>query len=379
MMDGGNIMQYQRCTRCVMDNESDDSITFLNDGTCNYCNDVLNRKDKEYFSGEEGKRYIENLAQKIKEDCKEDRFDCMVGISGGLDSSYVLYLGYKIGLRMLAIHVDDGYDTDIAKNNIKKLCKAANVKLLTVKPDAEQYNDLILSFIKASVPNLCAPQDNILFAALDRYAEKNKIKYMLSGRNFAHECILERGKDNINVCDKKHIVAIHKLYGTKPIDKLPMITLWRRYIFSRYFAKAKSINILNYVNYDFDKVLTDLNDFCGFEYYGGKHYESVLTRFLQCYYLPVKYQEDKRKSHFSSLIVNGQMDRDEAIEKLKTNPYINSGMWKDDLNFIADRCSVEKDILFALIGLPARWHREYPHSVLNELSPLARRFRHYLG
>lgn len=372
-------MKYQRCTRCIMDNESDDSITFASDGTCNYCNDVLERKDKEYFPNNKGKEYLLNLAKKIKADCKNDKYDCMVGVSGGLDSSYVLYMGHKMGLRMLAVHVDDGYDTETAKENISKLCRAADVHIENIVPDAEQYNDLILAFVKASVPDLCMPQDNILFAALDKFAAENNIKYMLSGRNFAHECILERGKDTVNICDKKHVLAIHKRFGTKGIDKLPLISLWQRYIFSRYFAKAKSINVLNYINYNFDKAIKDLGEFCGFTYYDGKHYESILTRYLQCYYLPVKYHEDKRKSHFSSLIVNGQMSREEALDRIKSNPYIESGLCIEDEKYIANKCNVSEKEFFSLIKRSPKRHLEYPNSVLNKFAPIARKMRRFLG
>lgn len=372
-------MSYRICTRCVMDNLSDESITFKENGTCNYCNDVLSRKDLEYFPNDTGKAKLMELVNQIKEDCKDDKYDCMVGVSGGLDSSYVIYLGYKMGLRMLAVHIDDGFDTETATKNIHALCEKAKVKLIEIKPDAEQYNDLVLSFVKASVPNLAFPQDNILFACLYKYARENKIKYSLTGFNFAHECILERGKGNVNALDKTHLIAIHKRFGSKPIDKLPIMSLSQRYIFSRYFTKVKSVKPLNYIDYNVEKALKELNDFCGFEYYGGKHYESILTRYLQCYYLIEKYKEDKRKSHYSSLIVNGQMTRDEALEKLKTNPYIDSGLYQKDVSFIANKLGISEQEFNEYINRPPKREADYPNSVLNKMAPLARKLRHFLG
>ena len=372
-------MMYKRCTRCVMDNESDQSITFLSDGTCNYCNDVLSRKNQEYFPNEEGKSKLESIISKIKEDCKDDPYDCMVGVSGGIDSSYIIYLGYKYGLRMLAIHIDDGFDTPTAVENLRKLCEKAEVKLVSVQPDPEQYYDLTLSFFKASVPNLAFPQDNILLAALDEYAKKNNIKYSLSGANFAHECILERGENPVNAADAVHLKAIQKKFGTKKIDKLPKMTLMRKYIGSKFFSKVKTIKPLNYIDYNLEKALKDLNEFCGFEYYGGKHYESVLTRYLQCYYLPMKYNLDKRKSHFSSLIVNGQMSREDAIEKLKTNPYLESELFAQDEMLIAEKCGISVGKLREFVNRSALPEAYYPCSVLNKAAPIARRFRRVIG
>lgn len=371
-------MGYQRCTRCVMDNASDENIIFDKDGHCNYCNDTFNRMNSEYFPDERGKRKLDEIMARIKSEGRGKEFDCLVGISGGVDSSYIIYLGHLYGLRMLAVHIDDGMDTEIAKKNIADLCEKASVKLINIRPDKEQYADLILSFIKASVPNLAMPQDNILFKELYEITKHYKIKYSLIGVNFAQESILERSL-NINTSDSRHIKYIHKRFGSKPINKLKIQSLFESYLKRKYFSPVTKIAPLNYLDYNLEKALKELNEFSGYTYYGGKHYENILTRFLQCYYLPVKYKFDKRKSHFSSLIVSGQMTRDEAIDCLSKPAYISEEMRLNDMNFIADYLGVSNEKFQELIELAPKFHSDYPCSVLNKFAPLARYFRKYLG
>jgi len=360
-----------------MDNESDKTISFIEDGTCNYCNEALKRMPLEYYPSNEGKAKLDEIMNTIKIDSQDNKYDCIVGVSGGLDSSYVLYLGHLYGLRMLAVHVDDGLDTEIAQNNIKNICDKTKTDLVLVKPDFDQYKDLLLSFIKASVPNLAMPQDNIIIKAMHNACLKHKIKYSLSGVNFSMESILERSS-GVNACDKKHIIAIHKIYGNKPIKNLFLTSLFERYVLFNVSNDVKVIKPLNYIEYDFNKTLSTLSDFCGYVYCGGKHYESILCRFLQCWYLPEKYNFDKRKSHFSSLIVSGQMTREEAISSLSKPAYISEELKEYDFNYLANYFGLKREDFDLLISAPPKQHTDYPISNLNTLAPLARRFRKYL-
>lgn len=366
------------CSRCVMDNESDTTITFLSDGTCNYCNDTLIRKDNEYFPNEKGKQKLDQVMAEIKKGGIGKQYDCMVGVSGGVDSSYIIYLGHQYGLRMLAIHIDDGFDTDIAQNNIKNLCEKAKVDLVTIKPDKLQFADLTKAFLHASVPNLALPQDNLLLAALNDAAEKYNIRYSLSGANFALESILERST-NVNAADKKHIIEIHKQFGEDKINKLRLFSLYERYIKNKYFNKVEKIYPLNYIDYNLNKALEELKFFCDYNYYGGKHYESILTRFLQCYYLPVKYKIDKRKSHYSSMIISGQMTREEALERMKSPLYTSEELRESDFNFISDYLGLSREAFEKAIALPPKQHSDYPISGLNKFASLARKLRKFLG
>lgn len=369
-------MEYKRCSRCVMDNASDHSISFDENGHCNYCNDVINRMPNEYFPN--GKDKLEAMVKMIKEDGKGKEFDCIVGVSGGLDSSYIVYLGHKYGLRMLAVHIDDGLDTEISQQNVKNLCEKAGCKLIYIRPDKEQYADLTLAFLKAAVPNLAIPQDNILLRELHEITKRYNIKYSLHGGNFAQECILERST-GINALDKTHIRAIHKRFGTKPINKLNIAGLMTYYIGYRYFSPVTTFRPLNYIDYNKKKALADLKEFCGYNYYGGKHYESILTRFMQCYYLPKKYGFDKRKSHFSSLIVTGQMTREEALEALEKPMYVSEELKEQDLNFLANYFGLSRSEFDRIVDLPAKQHSDYPKSWMEHLEPTARKFRKYIG
>lgn len=369
----------ERCHRCVMDNECDSTFRLDENGFCNYCTDTVNRMPAEYFPNAAGRKMLDEMMSKIKADGKDRKYDCMVGVSGGVDSSYVLYLGHRYGLRMLAVHIDDSLDTDIAIKNIRNICSKTNTELVMVKPpDLNQYKDLIRSFFLARVPNLALPQDNIIASASNDSAKKHNVKYNLSGGNFALECILERRK-GVNALDTKHIRAIHKRFGLGNIDTLRFATFFEEYIYSRYFNQTNKVLPLNFIDYNLKRALRELSDFCDYNYYGGKHHESILTRFLQCYYLPVKYNFDKRKSHFSSMIVSGQMTREEALEELSKDPYMNDELKDFDFNFIAGYLDMTRKEFDDLLSLPAKDHQDYPVSVINNFAGIARKFRKHLG
>lgn len=366
------------CKRCVMD-ETDDTIKFDDNGFCNYCTEALKRKSLEYYPTKEGHIKLQQKIEKIKRNCKDLDYDCMIGISGGLDSSYVLYLAYQYGLRPLAIHIDDGLDTEIAKKNIENLCDATHTKLIRVIPDEREYKDLIKAFFLASVPNIAMVQDNILFASLNKIIKKNKIRYDLTGVNFAMESILQRSKNGVNSNDIKNIKAIHKEFGQIKLKKTKFLNFFEAYIGMRYFNKVEKVMPLNYIDYNLQVVIRELQDFCNYDYYGGKHHESVLTRFLQCYYLPVKFSYDKRKSHYSSLIVSGQMTRDEALEKLKKEHYESEDLKQKDFQALADFLEMSESEFIEMITLPPKEHKDYSFSALNNLAPLARKLRKHLG
>lgn len=367
------------CNRCVMDNESDKTFVLDKSGFCNYCTDTLTRMSKEYFPNGRGRKMLDELMDRIKKDGAGRQFDCMVGVSGGVDSSYVLYLGYKYGLRMVAVHIDDGLDTDVATENIRNVCLKTKTELMTVKPpDLNQYKDLIRAFFLARVPNVAMPQDNIIASASNDAAKRYRVMYNLSGGNFALECILERNT-GVNALDTKHIRAIHKMFGCGSISALRLATFFEEYIHGRYLNKVSKILPLNFIDYNLKTAIRELAAFCDYQYYGGKHHESRLTRFLQCYYLPVKYRFDKRKSHFSSMIVSGQMTRAEALAELAKEPYLNEQLKNDDFNFLADYLAMSRKEFDDLLAMPPKFHHDYPVSQMNNFAGLARKFRKYLG
>ena len=350
---------YQICKRCVMDTAGDPKITFDENGFCNYCTEALS-----LLEDAKGRGSIEELFSRIKKNCAGQKYDCLVDVSGGLDSSYIIYLGHKYSLRMLGVHIDDGLDTEIAKKNIAKLCEKAGVELITLRPDKEQYRDLTLSFFKAAVPNLAIPQDNLILAALNDATKKYKIKYLLHGGNLAMESILQSG-NTYTAADDRHIRAIQRRFSGKPINKLRLLSTFEDSILRRLRRDVITVRPLNLIDYRFDTALKELNDFCGYEYYGGKHHESILTRFMQGWYLPEKFGVDKRKSHLSSLMISGQLTREQALKELRHSGYESEEVKQADFNALAQFLGISRAEFDALIALPVHSHDEYPKSFIS--------------
>lgn len=350
-------MNYQVCNRCVMDNKSDKTIRFDEKGVCNYCTEAFDQiNTTTYFPNEQGRQKLEELIEKIKFDNRDKEYDCLMGISGGLDSSYLAYLGYKWGLRMLAVHIDDGFDTDISQKNVRRLCEAANIDLRIIKPDKEQYYSLIKAYMRAGVPDLAVPQDNILLAFLHDVAKDSGVKYFLSGGNFALECILQKG-NTYNAMDVVNIKDINKKYGINKIDKLKFISSYKKYLLQK---KGVIVNVrpLNYIDYNMKKAYEELKDFCGFEYYGGKHLENIFTAFVQLYWLPKKFNVDKRTSHLSSMIVSGQLSRDDALKELE-NPIYDESLMNSYIEYIKKELRITDDEFDDIMASPTHQHCDY--------------------
>lgn len=351
-------MGYQRCTRCIMDNAGDSQITFDADGVCNYCTDALAKMETIYFPNEMGKQKIEEMLKVVKERNKDKAYDCIMGISGGLDSSYLAYLGYTWGLRILAVHIDDGYDTPISKANIKRLCEKANIELRTITPDAEQYNALIRAYMRAGVPNIAVPQDDILFAFLYDTLVKEDLKYFMSGSNFALEGVLQ--KDHIfPAYDTTNIFDIFKKNKDEgdSIEKLKFISFHKRNM-QQKIGKIVTLTPLNYVDYNRDRAFKELSDFCGYEYYGRKHLENYLTAFVQLVWFPKKFNVDKRTSHLSSMIVSGQMTRDEAL-RLMDEPLYDKKMMEEYIDLIKKNLHLTDKEFDDIMVAPVHKHEEY--------------------
>lgn len=351
------MQNIQVCNRCVMDNRSDDSIVFDEKGNCNYCNKALLNMPYVYFPDEVGERKLASLVERLKKENKNKQYDCLMGISGGLDSSYLAYLGaMKWGLRILAVHIDDGYDTDVTKNNLQKLCDATNIEFLIIKPDKKQFNELTRAFVLAGVPNLAMPQDNVLFACLYNCAKEHGIKTFLSGGNFALECILQKSNTH-DAYDLRNIKDINRRFGRGDIDKLPLISVLKKAIVS-HILHIESPRPLNYIEYNRERALQELHDFCGFEYYGSKHLENILTRFVQLYWFPTKFNVDKRKSHLSSMIISGQMTRARALEILE-EPLYNKNDMEKDIEFILTQLDLSRYEFDQIIAQPPKQHTDY--------------------
>jgi len=355
--------EFQRCSRCVMDNSSDDTITFDSNGYCNYCTEALSQIGQVYFPNKDGEERLQELITRLKRENKNKQYDCMMGLSGGLDSSYLAYLGaVKWGLRIIAAHVDDGYDTEISKRNINKLCESAKIDLINIKPDEKQFNELTRAYMLAGVPNLAVPQDNILFAYLYKFAKQQKLRTFLSGGNFALECILQRG-NTIDAFDVCNIKDINKRFGREKLDKLQLISNFQRDI-DMVLLHIESPRPLNYIDYNKKRAIKELNEFCGFEYYGGKHLENTLTKFIQVYWLYNKFNVDKRTSHLSSMIVSGQLSRDDAITLLQEPLYDEKEMEKE-IDFILKKLDLSRDEFNQIMKNSSKKHTDYKTSKYN--------------
>lgn len=348
---------YQRCTRCVMDNSSDPYIVFDQEGKCNYCNNAIKQiKTTTYFPDKEGEKKLDTLLKRIQQEGRNKKYDAIMGISGGLDSSYLTYLGYKWGLRILLVHIDDGFDTDISKRNLKKLIRRTNFDYKIIKPDEKQYCALTKAYMKAGVPDIAIPQDNILFAYIYNYMRYNKIKFFLSGGNFALESILQKG-NTFTAYDIKNIKDIHKKCGTEPINKLEFISSYKK-IFYHKILGIESPRPLNYIDYNRNKAFKELKDFCDFEYYGRKHLENILTMFIQLYWFPKKFNVDKRTSHLSSMIVSGQMTRKEALKELEEPLYSEIEM-ENCISIIKKKLNISDLEFEKIMNASTHQHREY--------------------
>ena len=343
-----------------MDNKSDDTIFFDEQGNCNYCTTAIEQIGTIYFPNEEGERKLQRMITRLKKEGERKKYDCLMGISGGLDSAYLAYLGaVKWGLRILAVHIDDGFDTQLAKDNISKLCKACGIEIIYEYPDKEQFYDLTRAFILAEVPNIAIPQDNVLFACLYNYARKYKIYNFLSGGNFALECILQKG-NTYTAFDLVHIMDIHNKFGTKSLNKLLLLSNWH-ILFDSFLYNIKTLRPLNYINYNKKKAITELYDFCGFTYYEAKHLENIFTKVAQLIWFTKKFGVDKRHSHLSSLIVSEQMTRDEAVAELKS-PMYNEEKMEYDIQLVLNELNISREEFKKLLKLPGKQHTEYKKS-----------------
>jgi len=344
-----------------MDNKSDDTIKFDENGFCNYCSDALSLKNRVYFPNEEGEKKLKIFIDKLKYENKDKKYDCVMGVSGGLDSSYLAYLGsVKWGLRILAVHIDDGFDTEISKRNIERISNFPNFDLKIIKPDEKQFTELTKAYMRAGVPNLATPQDNVLFSSLYKFMKEHKLKTFLSGGNFSLESILQRG-NTYTTYDTKNIKYINKKFGSDSISKLNLMSALKKDIDS-YLMGIKTLLPLNFVDYNRDKSLKELFDYCGFEYYGSKHLENELTKFIQQYWFYKKFNVDKRTSHLSSMIVSEQMTREEAQKEYELPLYDEKEM-ENTINKVLNKLNMTKEEFSKIMMEPARQHQDYPTSL----------------
>lgn len=302
-------MKNKVCVKCVMD-ETDLGISFDNFGVCNYCNEHEKIKHNYTFTKDEEEENLKNLSQLILKN-KKGKYDCILGLSGGVDSSYLAILAHKMNLNPLCVHFDNGWNSEIAVSNIQTVVKKFNFDLITYVINWDEFKDLQRSFIKANVIDLEMLSDHAIFAALFKIRKKHKIKYVLSGTNFATEFGLPLSWIWSKM-DWKNIKSIHKKFGSVKLNTYPRMSGIRWALINKFGFGGIFLELLNKVNYSKSTALNELKKI-GWQEYGGKHYESIITKFYQAYILPNKFNVDKRKFHLSALIRNNEITRSEAL------------------------------------------------------------------
>jgi N-acetyl sugar amidotransferase len=337
---------------------SDPEIIFDNEGVCNYCNEFKFRveEDKNYNSSE----ILSNFLSVIKESGKGKEYDCIIGLSGGVDSSYQIYKAKDFGLRPLAVHVDTGWNSELAVMNIENIVKKLNVDLFTYVVNWEEMRDLQLSFFKASVPNCDIPQDHVYSAVLFKIAAEKNIKWILTGSNSATEFILPKAWGYSNA-DLKHLKHIHKSFGKVKLKTYPTKSIFKASVYYPYIKRIKICKLLNYMNYNKAEAKKILIEELNWRDYGGKHYESIFTKFFQAHYLPYKFGFDKRRAHASSLIVSGQITRDEALEEMKL-PLYDLTQLNSDKEYMAKKLGIDINEFNAILNSKPKYHEDYPNN-----------------
>jgi N-acetyl sugar amidotransferase len=353
---------YRICSNCIMDT-SDSNITFDSRGWCDYCNNYHDNILPNWHTDERGaKRIAEQVAQ-IKKDGQGRDHDCLIGISGGVDSSYVTYLAKaKFGLRPLLFHVDAGWNSQQAVNNIEKLVDGLGVDLHTEVVNWEEMKDLQLAFFKAQVPHLDTPQDHAFFAGLYNFAAKNKFKYILTGANYSTECVREPLEWHYHASDLRQLKDIHHRFGTRPLKSFPLTDIFTYKLYYRFVKGIRVVKPLNEVPFHKEEAMQELVDKFGWQKYAHKHYESRFTRFYEGYWLPTKFGYDKRRAHFSSLILTGQLARADALERI-ARPAYNEENLAEDFEYIATKLDLSVPELKQIMAGPNKTYKDYRNAM----------------
>lgn len=359
MVETQRIAQYQVCVRCIMDT-TDPDITFDSQGVCIHCHRYEDNLPKRVFLGDDSVVKLKRLLSDIKKTGKNSEYDCIIGVSGGVDSTYVALLVKEYGLRPLAIHFDNGWDSELSVANIKKTLDVLGIDLVTYVIDWEEFRSLQMAFLRASTPDGEIPTDHAISALLFREAAARGIRYVISGSNYATEgsSIPAWAYGHM---DWRYIRAVNKRFGSRKLEHYPRLSLFQLAWWS-LVKRIKLVSILNYIDYRKEDAMKLISDRIGWQYYGGKHYESIYTRFYQGYILPTKFNIDKRIAHLSALIHSGQMTREHALIELSTNEYIDSGLCLQDKAYVCKKFGFSEYEFNQIMLQERKTFRDYPNS-----------------
>ncbi len=354
------------CSRCVSDTTLGQSISFDEDGVCNFCrlHDIL---DEMYPLNEQGSAQLERLVSRIKKAGRGRKYDCVVGVSGGRDSTFLMYRAVQLGLRPIAVHFDNSWNSDIAVTNIKRACSALNVDLHTIVADWEEFKDLQVAFLEASVPEAEIPTDVAIGGALYSVAAQEGIKHILLGHSFRTESICPI---DWTYMDGRYVRAVQRRFGTISPTTVPTLTIGR-FLYHRLVRGIKAVPFLYLLHYSHGAAQEILERELGWQYYGGHHHESRYTHFFQSYYLPRKFGFDKRKLEYSALIRSGQMTRDDALREIQETPYPFD---EELVDFCLKKLGLSRERFERIMAAKPKSFRDYPtyYPLLQKFEPLLR-------
>jgi N-acetyl sugar amidotransferase len=349
---------YQVCTNCVMDT-TDSQIVFDAQGVCDHCRDFYTNIRSNWHTDDRGRAELMRMVARIKKEGEGRDFDCIIGMSGGIDSSYLTYIAKEqLGLRPLVFHVDAGWNSQVAVNNIERLIDALGLDLFTTVIDWEEMRDLQLAYFRSGVPHIDTPQDHAFFATMYEFAEQHKVRYILTGANYSTECIRNPIEWMYYQSDSTQLRDIHRRFGTRPLTTFPVTSILKHKVWLRYVRRIQVVRPLNFVPYLKIDAMRLLEERFGWQPYPQKHFESRFTRFYESYWLPKKFGYDTRKVQFSSLIVTNQMTRDEALAQL-TKPAYDEATIHHDLEFVATKLRITVADLEGFMAAPNRTFRDY--------------------
>lgn len=369
-----SLAAYQICNRCIMDT-SDPDITFNAKGECCHCEKFDNEVMPYWPQGKEASAELARIIDVIKKEGEGKEYDCIIGLSGGVDSSYLALKVKEWGLRALAVHVDAGWNSELASQNIENIVKKLDFDLYTHVVDWQEMKDLHRAFLKSQVANQDTPQDHAFFAALYNYAVKNNIQYVLSGSNYATESILP-AVCGYDAMDLRQLEDIHKRFGDKKLRTYPKVSFLKRHIYHRYIKQMKVVRPLNLMPYDKQGAIEELSQKLDWKYYGGKHHESRFTKYFQAYYLTKKIGFDKRRAHLTSEVLSGLKTRDEALMEM-AKPAYDEQERENDQTYLIKKLGFTEPEFLEILNAPVKSHREYASNEI--IYVLYRRLRNFLN
>ncbi|MFT3679148.1 MAG: N-acetyl sugar amidotransferase [Ferruginibacter sp.] len=347
---------YRQCAVTVMDNIADPDFSVDEKGVSNYCYEYKKIEAEEIPAKEQREAMLERLVAQIKEEGKGNKYDCITGVSGGVDSSYLILLAKKWGLRTLIVHFDNGWNTEIAVNNIHNIIEKTGFDLHTIVVNWEEFRDLQLAYIKSGVVDLEVPTDHAIYATWYKLSKKYNIKTILSGNNVVTEAIMPKSWI-FRKTDSTNLINIQKKFGTIPFKTYPYLNV-KQQTYQDFVRRIKTVKPLNLVDYNKKEAKEIISREFGWQDYGGKHYESVYTKFFQAYILPHKFGIDKRKPHLSNLILSGQITREDALNELAEPLYTDAAL-KRDIEFVSKKFGISTAVFESYMNLPRVEHAYY--------------------